>query len=102
MIYLTQLIYVRAGQEQAFHDFEHAVLPLLGKYRGELLLRLRPGPETKIAGSGEAPYEVHVLRFESEADLAAYSGDPERQRALALKEQAVQSSLLIKGTGNAS
>jgi hypothetical protein len=101
VIYLTQLVYVRAGHEQAFHDFEDTVLPLLGKYHGELLLRLRAGPETKIAGSHEVPYEVHVLRFASEADLVAYSRDPERQRVLPLKENSVKSSLLIKGSGDA-
>lgn len=100
MIHLTQLIYVRTGHEATFHEFEDTVLPLLGKYRGELLLRLRPGPGAKIAGSAVAPYEVHVLCFASEEDLAAYSRDPERQRVLLLKEQSVQSSLLIKGTAS--
>ena len=101
MIYLTQLIYVHPGREQAFQEFEDTVLPLLGKYRGELLLRLRPGLEAKIAGSSEAPYEVHVLGFASEQDLAAYSSDAERQRALPLKERSVRSSFLIKGSADA-
>jgi uncharacterized protein (DUF1330 family) len=98
VIYLTQLVYVRDGCEDAFHQFEELVLPLLPKYGGELLLRLRPGPSSVIAGSWEPPYEVHILRFESDADVARYSNDEVRQRHLSLKDQSVRSALLIRGT----
>ena len=98
MIYLTQLIYLSEGHEAAFDQFEDAVLRLLPKYRGELLLRLRPGQASKIDGSSEAPYEIHVVRFESDNDLLRYSNDEERKRLLPLKEQSVRTSLLIKGT----
>ena len=97
MIYLTQLIYVREGSEAVFHSFEDAVLPLLSKYRGELLLRLRPGETSRIGGSEDTPYEIHVVRFESDDDLLRYSNDEERKRLLPLKEQSVLSSFLIKG-----
>ena len=98
MIYLTQLIYVREGHEATFSEFEDIVLPLLARHRGELLLRLRPGRESKLDGSSEAPYEVHVVRFESDDDLARYSNDEDRQRVLPLKEQSVRTALLIKGS----
>ena len=39
MLYVTQLVYVHAGREAMFHEFEDVVLPLLQKYRGELLLQ---------------------------------------------------------------
>jgi uncharacterized protein (DUF1330 family) len=97
MIYLTQLIYLREGHEATFDRFEDAVLRLLSKHRGELLLRLRPDQASKIDGSSEAPYEIHVVRFESDDDLLRYSNDEERKRLLPLKEQSVRSSLLIKG-----
>src|SRR5688572_16634128 len=95
---LTQLVYVRDGREAMFHEFEDTVLPLLAKYRGELLLRLRPDRASKIGGSDELPYEVHVVRFESEDDLVRYSNDEVRQGALHLKEQSVERTLVIKGT----
>ena len=94
MIYLTQIMYVHAGREQAFEEFESVVLPLLAKYGGELVLRLRGD---KIAGSADAPHEVHIVKFDSDDDLARYSRDPERQRALTLRDESVQRSLLIKG-----
>jgi hypothetical protein len=97
MIYLTQLIYIRAGCESTFHEFEDAVLPFLAKHRGELLLRLRPDPRAMIGGSSESPYEVHVVRFETEEDLGRYANDEERQRLLPMKAESVRSTLLIKG-----
>jgi uncharacterized protein (DUF1330 family) len=94
MIYLTQIMYVHAGREDTFEAFESIVLPLLAKYRGELVLRLRGD---KIAGSADAPHEVHIVKFESDEDLARYSNDPDRQRALALRDEAIRSVMLIKG-----
>jgi len=97
MIYLTQLIYVHEGSEAVFQGFEDAVLELLPKYRGELVLRLRPDRASKIDGTAQAPYEVHVVRFESEDDLVRYSNDELRQRLLPDKERSVRRALLIKG-----
>jgi hypothetical protein len=59
--YVTQLVYLNPGKEDTFHEFEDAVLPLLEKYEGELLLRLRPGADNVVAGSLETPYEVQRL-----------------------------------------
>jgi hypothetical protein len=98
MIYLTQLVYVHEGKERDFEAFEDVVLPLLASYRGELVLRLRPPPASFVAGTEEAPYEVHVVRFESEADLAAYSSDETRQQALPLKDASVKRVVLLRGT----
>jgi hypothetical protein len=98
MIYLTQLVYVREGREREFLEFEAVVLPLLAKHRGELLLRLRPESAALVGGSAEAPYEVHVVRFASEADLAAYSNDEVRVAVLRLKEESVRYSVTIRGT----
>jgi hypothetical protein len=93
-LYLTQIMYIHAGREQTFEAFESVVLPLLTKYRGELVLRLRGD---KIAGSAEAPHEVHIVKFENDDDLGRYASDPERQRVLPLRDEAVRSSLLIRG-----
>jgi hypothetical protein len=97
MIHLTQLIYVHEGREATFGTFEDTVLPLLARHNGELLLRLRPQPGSWIAGSVEMPYEIHVVRFDSEEDLARYSGDEDRRRVLPLKEESVRKVVLIKG-----
>lgn len=98
MIVLTQLMYVHPGKEAEFQEFEAKVLPLLSRHGGELLLRLRPPPESFVAGSHEVPYEVHLVSFETEEGLAGYSSDDERQHFLHLKNGSVRSTLLVKGT----
>jgi antibiotic biosynthesis monooxygenase (ABM) superfamily enzyme len=100
VIYLTQLVYVHAGQEDVFHQFEDIAIPLIAKHRGQLMLRLRPNAESVIANNVEVPYEVHIVRFDNEDDLASFARDDERQRFLHLKNQSIRSSLLIKGTAS--
>lgn len=39
MLYITQLIYIREGQESVFHQFEDVAIPIISKYNGRLLLR---------------------------------------------------------------
>ena len=96
MLHVTQLIYLHPGGEAAFEQFESQVLPLLARHRGELVLRLRPTPEAHIGGSAELPYELHIVRFDSAADLDAYSTDPDRQRWLHLKDAAVARAVMFR------
>ena len=42
MIYITQLIYIKEGQENIFHQFEDVAISIISKYNGQLLLRIRP------------------------------------------------------------
>jgi uncharacterized protein (DUF1330 family) len=100
MIYLTQIVYVVPGQEDVFHQFEDVAIPLIAKHGGQLVLRLRPNAESVVASAGEVPYEVHVVCFENEDDLARFARDDERQRFLHLKNKSIRSSLLIKGTAS--
>src|SRR5688572_24203679 len=98
MVYLTQLVYVRPGEEETFLQFEDVVLPLIAKYEGELLLRLRPTADSVVEAAIEVPYELHFLRFASEERLAQYGSDPERQRVLDLKDRSLLASLVVQGT----
>ena len=97
MIYLTQLIYIHAGQEHAFHQFEDVAIPLIEKYNGKLLLRIRPATESFIAGELERPYEIHLVSFENEIDFEAFKLDKGREKVLHLKEASVRKMLLVKG-----
>jgi uncharacterized protein (DUF1330 family) len=97
MVVMTQLVYLHPGKEHVFHEFEAHALPLIARHNGELLLRLRPTPETLIAGSMNLPYEVHLVRFPTNDDFARFTADPERQRFLHLKEQAVRTTFIVQG-----
>jgi uncharacterized protein (DUF1330 family) len=98
MIFLTQLVYIKPGQEAIFNQFEEIAIPAILKYNGRLLLRVRPGEDSFIEHYIEKPYEIHLVEFESEQDFVNFTKDEEREKFLHLKEQSIQSVLLIKGT----
>ncbi len=97
MILITQLIYIKAGQEKVFDEFEEVAIPLITKYRGRLLFRVRPASDAYIQNLLEKPYEIHLVEFEEESDFQAFMKDEERKKFLHLKEQSIQSSILIRG-----
>ena len=96
MIYLTQLIYVKEGQEAVFHQFEDVAIPLISKYNGRLLIRVRPDSHSLIEDNFGKPYEIHLVEFDSDQDFENFSQDKGRKKFLHLKEQSVKSTLLIK------
>jgi uncharacterized protein (DUF1330 family) len=97
MFFITQLIYIKEGQEQVFFQFEEIAIPTISKYNGRLLFRLRPQENSFIEASIEKPFEVHLVEFDSESDFEDFMKDEERKRFLHLKEQSIRSSVLIKG-----
>ncbi|MBZ4189541.1 DUF1330 domain-containing protein [Niabella beijingensis] len=97
MIFVTQLIYINEGSEAAFHAFEQLAIPLIKKYRGRLLFRLRPEKTAFIAIDVEPPYEIHLVSFETEENFRQFMEDEERKQFLYLKEQSIRSAVLIQG-----
>ena len=98
MIYITQLISIIPGQEETFHQFEDIAIPAILKYNGKLLLRVRPGEDAIVEASIEPPHEIHLVEFPTEADFNNFMQDEERKKFLHLKDQSIQSVLLIKGS----
>jgi uncharacterized protein (DUF1330 family) len=98
MIFITQLIYIKEGQEDVFHQFEDIAIPIILKYNGRLLLRVRPDESTIVENNIEQPYEIHLVEFATDRDFENFMQDEERKRFLNLKEQSIKSTLLIKGT----
>ncbi len=97
MIFITQLIYIIAGQESVFHQFEDIAIPIISKYNGRLLLRVRPDEKSFIQHSIDPPYEIHLVEFDTEKDFEKFMHDDERKKFLHLKEQSIKSSILIHG-----
>ena len=97
MIYITQLIYIKQGQEDVFNQFEAIAIPIISKYNGKLLFRIRPSEESVVERNIDNPYEVHLIEFASDADFQDFMKDEERKRFLHLKEQSIELSVLIKG-----
>lgn len=97
MIYITQLIYVKPGQEAVFDEFENVAIPIVAKYNGRMLFRLRPTKENYIMQPVELPYEVHLASFDNQEDFDAFKADKERAKFLHLKEASIEKMLLIQG-----
>ena len=97
MIYLTQLIYIKEGQEKVFHEFEDIAIPIIARYNGKLLFRIRPKEDSFIEYSIDKPYEVHLVSFDSQQDFENFGRDKERQQFLHLKELSIKTSILIQG-----
>lgn len=97
MVIITQLIYIIAGQEQVFDEFESIAIPTILKYNGRLLFRLRPTVNSFIECNIEKPYEIHLVEFETQQDFDNFKQDEERKKFLHLKDQSIKTSILIQG-----
>ena len=96
-VYITQLIYLQPNQEKVFDQFESVAIPIISKYNGRLLLRVRPDNKSFIETSIDRPYEIHLVEFDSEQDFKNFSADEERKKFLHLKEKSVKEVWLMKG-----
>jgi len=97
MIYILQLIYIKEGQETVFHQFEDIAIPIISKYNGRLLLRVRPDENSFIEYCIERPYEIHLVEFDNVKDFEDFKQDEERKKFLHLKERSIKASILIQG-----
>ena len=97
MIYITQLIYIIPGQEEIFDQFEAVAIPIISKYNGRLLFRVRPNENSFIEHQMDRPYEIHLVEFDSEQDFKNFAKDEERKKFLHLKEQSIKASILYQG-----
>lgn len=98
MIYITQLIYIVPGQEEVFDQFEAVAIPIIAKYNGRLLFRVRPDAKAFIQFQRDKPYEIHLVEFDTEQDFENFKRDGERKKFLHLKEQSIKASILYKGS----
>jgi len=97
MIYITQLVYIKENQESVFDEFENVAIPIISRYNGKMMLRLRPGKDAVIEAGIDHPYEVHLVSFETDLDFQKFMMDEERKKFLHLKEQSIKSVMLFKG-----
>jgi len=98
MLHLTQLIYIIPGQELVFHQFENIAIPIISKYNGRLLLRVRPDANSFIEHNIDIPYEIHLVEFDTEQNFKNFMQDEVRKNFLHLKEQSIKASVLFQGT----
>ena len=96
MLYITQFIFIKEGQENTFNEFEALAIPLLEKYNGRVVYRIRPTKDAFISANDELPYEIHLVSFNSENDFENFSKDKDRNDFIHLKNISVKSVLSMK------
>jgi hypothetical protein len=97
MHYYTQIIFIKENAQDQFNLFESRVLPLLKKYNGTLIYRVRPTDDCVIESTIDRPYELHLVTFPTRADFEGYSRDKERLQQMPLKEASIEKAWLIEG-----
>lgn len=97
MFYYTQLIYAKEGKKEQLNDFEEQEKPLLQRYNGQLLYRIRPDKTDIVNTEIGHPDEIHLLTFQTRDDLNNYLNDETRRKIIHLKQDAVTKVLLIEG-----
>lgn len=97
MLYYTQIIFIKEGQQDLFNEFESYVLPLLERHNGTLLYRVRPTDDCVIESNLGKPYELHLVSFPSREDFEGYAKDDDRLKYMHLKEASIEKAMLIEG-----
>lgn len=97
MIFITQLIYIVKGREDTFNEFESIAIPIISKYNGRLLFRIKPNENDFVECIIDKPYEVHLIEFATEKDFDNFKLDKERKKFLHLKNQSIRLSILYQG-----
>lgn len=97
MIYITQLIHLKSGLEEIFNQFEAIVIPLIPKYNGELMIRMKVDNSAIIDSNIKNPNEIHIVKFESDKDLSNFLQDKDRLKFLNMKTESIESEIIIIG-----
>ncbi len=91
------LLYLKPGQRDRLRDYESRALPVFRRHGGAFERIWSPAPaDSEGAPDPEAPDEIHLLRFETEAGLEAVRRDPEMQALVPLRQEVVRKALLLR------
>ena len=77
---LCVLLWAHPGRTAELVAYEDEVLKLLVRHGAALLSRVRGVEASGVdsSGDGDAPTEVHVIRFAARAGFDTYMADPDR------------------------
>lgn len=81
---LCVLLWAHPGRIAELVAYEDEVLQLLARHGAALLSRVRG-----VESSGDAPTEVHVIRFATRTGFDAYMADPARLAMAARRDAAI-------------
>ena len=87
---LCVLLTAAPGKELQLVEYEDQVLGLLGGHGARLVSRVRS------IDPHDAPQEVHVIEFPSEAALQQYMDDPARLALTELRDRAIAATEVVR------
>ena len=93
-IILVVSLFIHAGREVEFRQFETEAARIMKRYGGQIERVIRP---TVSAQSGGAPYEVHLVSFPSMERFEAYRGDVDLAKLVPLRQAAIARTEVIIG-----
>jgi uncharacterized protein (DUF1330 family) len=93
-IILIVKLYVYPGKETEFQQFETEVAQIMPEYGGRIERVIKP---IDSPAQPDAPYEVHLVRFPSLAQLEAYRLDSRWQSLAELRQAAIRRTEILVG-----
>jgi len=89
---LVAALYVNAGHEQEFEQFETHAARIMSRYGGHIDRRVRC-----TSTDSTQPYEIHVVAFPDESALARYRSDGELASLGELRSRAIRATTVWRG-----
>ena len=90
---LVAALYVNAGHEREFEQFESAAAQIMARYGGRIERRIRCDADSDPA----QPFEVHLLTFPDLDSFERYRLDPELARLAELRARAIRATTVWRG-----
>lgn len=94
MLTLVVSLYIHAGREAEFEQFESAAAAIMRRYGGEIERRIRCTPN---AGANP-PHEVHIVTFPDQQSFAWYRADSGLLALAELRARAIRETVVWPGT----
>ena len=95
-ITIVAALYIHAGREAEFEQFETAAESIMRRYGGSLERRV--GFDSK----DDQPHEVHILTFPDEDAFASYRADAELKSLTELRARAIRHTTVWIGKDRGS
>lgn len=93
-LYILAKLWIHGGLEREFEAYERKVARIMARYGGAIECAIRPSP----ASGSDEPYEIHVLKFPSQALYDAYRGDAERLSLSRERDSIITRTDVLVGT----
>lgn len=86
-------LFIHAGHEAEFEQFEFATTAIMRHYGGEIERRIGCIDD----GDAKLPHEVHIVTFPDEAAFERYRSDPGLRPLAELRARTIRETTILRG-----